>query len=287
MKKLFALFVAFCVLTMPVGAPQHARAATDVATHSTLTTSLASYWEMNETSTGVGAVTRVDAHSANTNDLTDNNTTESINNTLNSTNAANFKRANSEYLSITDANQTGLDITGDMSVSAWVNPQSFTSGEQYRVICKDDGQPQRSYCVGLENSAGTPKAQMYNSSDGTNANTTSLVSVNVGTVTAGTWYHFIWIYTASAGKIEVYKDGQGMGTTTGLKTSTYNSSAVFKVGGAAGAYLNAYMDNLGVWSKTLSATEIKDLYNGGVPLPYSAGGGGSVEENRNSYYFFQ
>jgi hypothetical protein len=84
----------------------------DVLNHSTLATGLVSYWELEEVSG-----TRVDSHGSN--DLTDNNTVGS--GTGIQGNCANLEKSNTEDLSISDASQSGLNITQDLSFSGWFN----------------------------------------------------------------------------------------------------------------------------------------------------------------------
>ena len=75
---------------------------------------LVSYWSCDETSGS-----RVDSHG--TNDLTDNNTVGYVEGVIG--NACYFNGANSEYLSINDASQSGLDDDVDYSLSFWLHEQ--------------------------------------------------------------------------------------------------------------------------------------------------------------------
>ena len=74
-------------------------------------------WKLNEESG-----TRYD-ETTNDNDLTDNATV--LYGTGKIGNAADFELATSEYLSITDAAQTGLDITGEITIACWIKPESI------------------------------------------------------------------------------------------------------------------------------------------------------------------
>ena len=64
--------------------------------------------------------------------------------TLKTDAVADFTAANSEHLSITDAAQSGLDLGGNWSMSAWVYLNSATAG---RIINKYSGGSDRSYEV--------------------------------------------------------------------------------------------------------------------------------------------
>jgi hypothetical protein len=97
--------------------------------NSGLATGLVSYWELEESSG-----TRNDSHGSN--NLTDVNTVGVA--TGIQGDAADFVRANTESLTITDASQTGLDITGDMSLSFWMNVDIAipNNNDQFEIASK-------------------------------------------------------------------------------------------------------------------------------------------------------
>jgi len=83
-------------------------------------TNLISAWLLNESSG-----TRFD-ETSNNNDLTDNNTV-GFNASCEFDGCGDFEDTNTEFLSITDASQTGLDITGDMTICGFANFESLGS----------------------------------------------------------------------------------------------------------------------------------------------------------------
>lgn len=221
---------------------------------------LISWWELNEESG-----TRVDAHGSN--DLTDNNTVTFA--TGKQGNAADFEADNSEYLSITDASQTGLDITGDMTISTWAQVESAPAvGVTYVIQDKFTGSgDNRSYSVLYENNGGTPRIGLRISADGIN-NTIAWVNHDLGT---GTLKYVTCLYDASAGSFSLYVDGSSIGTATGLPNSIYDSGAVFAIGATSAGTANwdGLMDEFGIWSRVLTSSEITELYNSGNGLSYA------------------
>jgi len=220
---------------------------------------LVAYWAFDETS-GV----RNDS-TPNNNDLTDNNTVSYATGII--SNGADFERSNSEYLSITDASQTGLDLTNDFSVSMWINPESLSSGIENNLVGKyANASNQRSYTFSYY--PNTTIFRMYNSSNGINVSNAD-ISYSLST---GTWYHVVGVYDASAGSIQVYVNGSSVSTATGLNTSIYNSSAPFHVGYIADlgtSYWDGIIDELSIWNTTLSGSDITSLYNSGTGLSYA------------------
>ena len=229
----------------------------DIRTHATLTTSLVSYWDFEETSAGTAQVDRRDRHGSN--DLTDNNTTASATGKIG--NGADFERSNNEYLSISDGSQTGLDITTDRSFNFWFKFEDTSTQSFITKWGANDG-----FWIDWLNDN---TLRFRTSSDGSSAYT-STVS---WTPTASTWYMITYTYDMSAGEVKFYVNGSQQGSTqTGHDTTVNNSTETFRVGNNSGSgYLDGLMDELGVWDKILTSTEVSDLYNSGNGLPYSDG----------------
>jgi len=100
------------------------------------------------------------------------------------------------------------------------------------------------------------------------------------TIVAGTWYHFVGTYDGTIGtanqRPKLYKDGIQL--TSGLNfnpASVLNttSGTPFEMGrkwnpAGAGSYqrfFDGQIDEVSMFTKTLSATEVSDIYNGGTP----------------------
>lgn len=218
---------------------------------STLGVDLISYWSMDESSTGVGAVARVDSVSGL--DLTDNNTTASGTGILG--NAADFELANTEYLSRADeaAISTG-DI--DFSFSVWINTES--QGGNMDILGKWSGE----YLFRYNNASdrldwlvvGTPL--------------TTVTANNFGAVPNATWMHVVVYHSATDGEIGIIVNN-GTPNTAALGTGPTDSASNFGVGSRIGSnYFDGLIDELYFWKKKLSATEITTLYGGGTPPAY-------------------
>lgn len=222
---------------------------------------LVSYWKLEE-SNG----TRVDAHGSN--DLTDNNTVlfgTGINNAC-----ADFERSNGEYLSITDASQSGLDFSTAFSANLWVNYESVpSSGGQWNFISKflSTGN-QRSYLLYANESGGSILLHFYETNNGSTAIDKSVTI----TPSTSTWYMYTVVYDGSGGTVDFYIDGSQVGTQqTGFHSTIYNGTAPFELGdvgqfGSLGH--DGLMDEVAVWGRAISSTEIAEIYNSGTGLFY-------------------
>lgn len=227
-----------------------------------LTDNLVSYWKLDETSG-----TRSDSHGSN--NLTDNNTvTYTASGKIN--NAGTFTAANSEYLSITDASQTGLDITTDLTISAWMYITSApTSGNEYTLVSKLSGSSS-SYGLRYFNNGGTLQlaAFMYDSS----APTTNINYNKNVTLSTSTWNHIVYTFKSSTSTAEFYVNGSSIGTVTDASANDINNStAKFTIGAAfegANRFMNGNLDEIGIWSRVITSGEVTSLYNSGSGFAY-------------------
>ena len=238
--------------------------ATDVKNDATLSTSLVSYWELEETSG-----TRVDSHGSN--DLTDNNTVTSTTGIQGT--AASFDKTNSEFLSISDASQSGLDFSGDFSFSCWVKRAGV--GVNVYLFAKRQVSSNNGFQINID-SDDTLLINYYNAGNTTSIRSDATV-YDSGDI--GNWVHIAFKVDVSAATAEVWKNGSALGATaaTSAATSVGNSTegfsiGVVKIGANYYDYYDSDMDEVGVWSKLLSSAEVSDLYNSGSGIPYDAGG---------------
>lgn len=213
-------------------------------------------WLMEEVSG-----TRVD-ESPNGNDLTDNNTVGSSTDSQEGSRSADFEDGNSEYLSITDGTQTGLDITGDLSIVGWIKPESLVNSVSYVPFSKylTSGN-QRSYRLGiLYFGAGRHRLEGLLSSNGSLA-----TSINSNTdLSTGAWQHVAMVYDGT--DIRVYLNGSLDCTPVSYSSGIFNGSADLILGasGGPGLYYDGLMDEVAIFDRALSAAEVASVYNNGI-----------------------
>jgi len=225
-----------------------------------------SHWTLDETS-GV----RYDSTS-NNNDLTDNNSV--LYGTGIQENSADFELSNSEYLSITDASQTGLDFT-DYSISFWIKLEQLpsTAGTSFEVISKVFGNGDTGYKIFIPTSN---KISVYFWGTGGDGDTTDITTSAVfDGADVGNWVHIV--VTESDGDAtgsKVYKNGtsQTMSYDGTRATAMGNSSNPFVIGKASegsNSYIDAMIDEVSAFNLVLSSTQVTAIYNSGTGLCYA------------------
>lgn len=207
---------------------------------SPLLSGLVHYWTMDEASG-----TRADPVGGAT--LNDSNTVGSgagINN-----NAALFAAASLESLYESTINPGDTDF----AFSVWIKPATLTT----QVVLARDGATARSFLLDIESNK--PKFYILPSSNAA----TSLVSV-----TAGSWFHIYAVHDSVNNIVGVSVNNETLVTTatTGAPSST--AGQPFRVGardtGGSPLYFDGSIDELGMWSRTLTTEERTALYNSGV-----------------------
>jgi hypothetical protein len=196
---------------------------------------------------------------SNNNDLTNNNGVTEVTTGLpfvESTICADFEASSSQSLSIADGSQTGLDITGDITVEGWFKFESLpANGAFFRLVGKV-ATSNYSYSLFLYNAAGTYQIGVGISANGVPAGVTISTSPNIST---GTWYHLAMTYDVSAHTAEAFQGGTSLGTADGTVTSIYNGTATFSIGrDDGGNYFDGLADEVRVWNTLRTQTEIND-----------------------------
>jgi hypothetical protein len=250
---------------------------------------MVSWWYLDESSG-----TRYDGSGTSNNDLTDNNTVTSYSTTNQSVKegaaAASFVRANSETLSITDASQTGLDITDNITLVAWMRPTNLSV--DMGIAGKSDGLNNRSYYLYIDSTGPMLKAKVSSSGSG------AAQPFGATTLSVNTWYHVALVYNGT--DLRLYLNGSldanGADNPLSYSSGIYDGTGNFAIGsrGNVDDFFDGQIDEVAVFNRALSADEIKEIYEKGLngvtrmrpdaaqpPVPYF---GRSIGEDTGTVY---
>lgn len=217
----------------------------------TLLRDLISYWKLDESSGNA-------ADSVASNTLTNNNTATYSAGKIN--NGVDLEKDSSQSLSITDASQTGLDISGDFTISAWIKVESDPANGEYRPIAGKwdaDGNQRGYYFEYHKSGGGIYRIGCLISNNGTDISEHYTSGIQF---TTGVWYHVAMTYDVSVGVPKFYVNGVYVGESSSGKTSIYNNTAPFVIGETDGAYFDGMIDEVGIWSRVLTPFDIFKLF---------------------------
>jgi hypothetical protein len=170
-------------------------------------------------------------------------------------NSGDFDGSN-DYVNI--GNPTTLQLTGAMTVSAWVNYD--TTDDNTRIVSKSGGGGSRSWEINIENT----NPDYYRFSIGTDSGSTTVVaqsSTNDGPE-LGKWTHITGVYEPSK-YVRLYKNGVLIAeNTNNIPSSQWNNSNNVNIGARGGGLLhNGKIDEARVYNRALSPAEVTQLYN--------------------------
>ena len=170
-----------------------------------------------------------------------------------------------DYVTAGDIN--AAEGIGSITVSTWVNHS--VAGETqhvYKSNCDGANDSWEIYS-GYPNTDGTA-AFMVGSSDGTFSNSGS----GTTDTSDGSWHMLTGVYDGAY--IRIYVDGVEESSTSYPGITIYNSAHNVEIGGrcnggGSGHYVNGLMDEVRIYGRALSPSEITDLYNAtnGTPGP--------------------
>jgi len=176
-----------------------------------------------------------------------------------------------QFLSITDASQVGLDITGDLTLEAWTMFESVGNGDVFLenpiVVKYDVSSQNRAYGMGFHDN-GT--ISCFASDDGSGNNSHYLwFNSDAAGVSLGAWTHLACAFDIAGDNIDIYVDGSEVASTqtgSGIGASIFNSSAPLTIGATMNlpSYFETFdglIDDVRVWSVFKTAEEIAASYN--------------------------
>lgn len=202
----------------------------------------------------------------------DNDYTEEINSYTLTANAApsfgtgiinqgsDLELSSSQYLSRAAGD---LYPTLPFSVTLWIKPESLNN--YYRPIYK------------ASNPFGRVRYSMYQDTDGKmvaivhNSTGTGVTTKSTSAISTGTWTMLTMV--ADGTDLRLYFDGTQEGTPAALTNLDNTAEQPLWIGREDTKYWDGLIDEVGVWERALTPTEVTQLYNGGSGISYIGGFG--------------
>lgn len=219
---------------------------------------LISYWKLDEPSG-----TRADAHGGNS--LTDNNAVGSATGKINA--AANFDGTN-DYLNRAD--NADLSFADDaFTIAAWLSLDDLSAIRCAVGKWASDGAVATcEYALRFLNSA-----FRFNWRVGDGTNNSNVTANAAGPPSTGVLYFVAVWHDPAADQIGISVNA-GTAETASHSTGVLDGAASFTLGRTGdfdGQYWDGLIDEVGVWGRVLSSSEISQLYNSGAGLAYPFG----------------
>lgn len=158
------------------------------------------------------------------------------------------------YINIPDQNY--LDFgTGDFSIALWFKP---TVNGDTRLVYKFNGDTTRGFMMTWGNTSRKVSFQLF-----TTGGSTQAAVVSSGSYQNGQWIHAVAMRENSVNKL--YVNGASAGSTTGA-IADVSGSAAMRIGATLtpDRFFTGFMDDLRIYSRALTESEIAELYYAGT-----------------------
>lgn len=166
-----------------------------------------------------------------------------------------------EYVSIPDSSPTSPT---NITISAWIY---CTGGDNnYRgIVTKGNGSNSQSFALQLHSSQsdGPNKIEFWVSTNGSAL--TSIFGTDTFSAAGGSlngWKHIVATYDGTT--MRLYSNGVQQSTGTSASGNVFDSTTAISIGKWAGAnsdYFPGSIDDVRIYNRALSATEVQNLYN--------------------------
>jgi hypothetical protein len=163
---------------------------------------------------------------------------------------------NNVYPSIANDTQTGLDITGDMTIAMWVKPLNLVTDKI--LVSKWQHTEKTSYLLYfVDTNLSVSLSAVGRGYDYRTFSVPYPKNLNE-------WSLITMVYTAASGTVEFFIDGASAGKSAdfAMPTSIANTDAAFMIGTRENRDVPfvGNIDDVRIWSRTLSGTEVNQLY---------------------------
>lgn len=222
------------------------------------TNSLVAYWRMDEVSDGSAAVTRNDTFGAN--HLTDISTFAASASGM-ITNAIDIENSVTEALTLSDNAAISMAAGTSFTITGWIRLESTAS--TWPLISKGSGSGTSTEYLVWVNSTTDFRARV---ADTVNQGT----ATNTVTPTTATWYFVAFRVDLAADELKLRVNTTDS-TVTAYTGDTVDGSSTMNIGRVVYATSNradGLIDEVGIWKRVLSNTELDALYNSGAGRTY-------------------
>ena len=146
-----------------------------------------------------------------------------------------------DYVSV--AHSSDLSISGAMSITAWVNPDSLSGFPMF--VSK--------------RSSSSHAYQFYSTVNKLNYNN-GTIAQSSGTISTGAWTH-VGVTFDGAGGVTFYINGSSAGTATAATTNPTNTYELQFGRAFNGNYLNGRLDEIAFFDSVLTANQMSGIYS--------------------------
>jgi len=212
-----------------------------------------SYWDFNE-----GTGTNVDDKVYHINNGTTINSPAWVQGILGT--GLNISNSSSQYVNVSGTDFVFDEATDSFSLSAWVY---LNKTGTYRYIAEKD----ENWGITFTSANKLSFAQLRTTTGAYHNTWSSDLTIT----DTGVWKHIVVTYNGTgANGVAMYVNGTQYDVTNGAYNSEWGNNAgpLLIARDVTKRSLNGGIDELGIWNRTLTSSEVGELYNAGLGIPY-------------------
>ena len=150
----------------------------------------------------------------------------------------------------------GMTYNSPRSISCWVNMPVLPTGTNLWVV----------FALIFNTSPGNYTPILYHGTNGWEDGTSTLIG---GTALPNTWYHVVTVVDWVGGTIKTYINNLLVATHATFSGNFAANTGGFSIGQQTNVWWGSVkVDEVGIWNRVLTSTEVTQLYNSGVGLQY-------------------
>jgi len=154
-------------------------------------------------------------------------------------------------------------ITGNMSASVWVKIDNFVDNASIISMSGSSESEADNYLYRITTDGGVGDLDIKVGHEyGSGSNEFHTFNTNLS---LDTWYHLVVVRDIDAKTWKLYVDGALFGTDSYTNNATGGTSATLNLGVQGSNYFDGNIDEVSLWSVSLSAAQILAIYNNGIP----------------------
>ena len=159
---------------------------------------------------------------------------------------------------ITAPSDLSLQITGNISIAAWIKANGYAQWGSIIQYSNPGEAEANNYLYNVAWANGSGDLRLFWEYGGGN-NVTTDFSTNLNT---GRWYHIVAVRDTSEKKAYLYVDGELFDSQAYSNNPTGGSTAQLWIGKDpnAGVHFDGTIDEVALWDRTLSSSEVHDLF---------------------------
>ena len=156
-----------------------------------------------------------------------------------------------------------------LTVSAWIKVASLANATNYNIFVKQTWASKLGFRLGLGGYGACASLNCLFLGVGDGVTLTETTTSGVNLTDTGAWHHVVG--TFSSGAIKLYVDGNQRYNTTSAVTSIVNDAVAGRIGrhSTGAEYFPGQIDDVRVFNYALTATQVKQLYNGGSGVQFA------------------